>query len=175
MSKSLKNFITIREALSTFNARQLRLMFVLQPWHKTMIYGEQSRAEMKAREAQLKNFFQNVKAAVRTADVKTTEQRWLEALSDKYSQFDAASGEPTHDKEGKPLEGKVGGWVEAGGSWEVGDSLRLEVKDKARKDYEKAAKVREPLAKKLAEGPGAVEAMRAEVEEMRRQVAAMQL
>ncbi|EFJ42920.1 hypothetical protein VOLCADRAFT_66444 [Volvox carteri f. nagariensis] len=76
MSKSLKNFITIREALQTFNARQLRLMFVLQPWNKTMMYGEQARAEMKAREAQLKNFFQNVEAAVRGQDICTTEQRW---------------------------------------------------------------------------------------------------
>lgn len=43
MSKSLKNFITIREALQTFSARQLRLMFVLQPWERSMVYGEQSR------------------------------------------------------------------------------------------------------------------------------------
>ncbi|KAG2499369.1 hypothetical protein HYH03_002944 [Edaphochlamys debaryana] len=76
MSKSLKNFITIREALATFNARQLRLMFCLQPWNKTMLYGEQSRAEMKAREAQLRNFFGNVEAACRGADVNATEQRW---------------------------------------------------------------------------------------------------
>ncbi|KXZ56656.1 hypothetical protein GPECTOR_1g591 [Gonium pectorale] len=76
MSKSLKNFITIREALTIFNARQLRLMFVLQPWNKTMVYGEQSRAEMKAREAQLKNFFQNVDAAVRGSDVNASDQRW---------------------------------------------------------------------------------------------------
>lgn len=31
-----------------------------------------------------------------------------EALADKYSKFDEASGEPTHDKEGNALEGKVG-------------------------------------------------------------------
>lgn len=51
-------------------------MFVLQPWNKTMVYGEQSRAEMKAREAQLRNFFQNVDAAVRGQDINTTDQRW---------------------------------------------------------------------------------------------------
>ena len=44
-----------------------------------------------------------------------------EALRDKYSQFDPASGEPTHDKEGKPLEGKA--------------------LDKARKELEKQHKV----------------------------------
>lgn len=30
-----------------------------------------------------------------------------QVLSDKYSRFDAASGEPTHDKEGAELDGKV--------------------------------------------------------------------
>lgn len=359
MSKSLKNFVTIREALSTFNARQLRLMFVLQPWNKTMVYGEQSRAEMKAREAQLRNFFQNVDAAVRGLDINTTGQRWApeefelsariqeaqravdialrdnfntpaamdalsdmvkavnaylaakqkaaalplpmllrkatafatrilsvfgivdgpsdrpglsdasassasddtsaryldafaafrddvralakaraeprevlaacdrvrdstlvdlgvrledrpdgkavwklddpaamreeiaeraaaaasaarkklegaverkateikklegiaalpsiqEALSDKYSKFDEATGEPTHDKEGNALDGKA--------------------KDKARKDFEKAAKVREPLAKKLAEDPAALDKMRAELQELQQQLAAL--
>lgn len=43
MSKSLKNFITIREALSVFSPRQLRLMFLLQPWHKGMTYGESAK------------------------------------------------------------------------------------------------------------------------------------
>ena len=43
MSKSLKNFITIRDVLKTFTARQMRLMFVLQPWERPMVYGEQSR------------------------------------------------------------------------------------------------------------------------------------
>eukprot|EP00198_Chlamydomonas_reinhardtii_P013988 XP_001703325.1 predicted protein [Chlamydomonas reinhardtii] len=76
-----------------------------------------------------------------------------EALADKYSKFDEASGEPTHDKEGNALEGKA--------------------KDKARKDYEKAAKVREPLSKKLAEDPAALDKMKAEVEELRQQLAAL--
>ena len=79
MSKSLKNFISIKEALKTYTARQLRLMFVLQPWNKPMMYGEASRAEMKAREAQLKNFFQNVDVATRGVSQTFTEARWTEA------------------------------------------------------------------------------------------------
>jgi len=77
MSKSLKNFITIREALKTFTPRQLRLMFALQPWNKPVMYGEQARAEMRAREAQLRNFFQNVEVAVRgQGDQTAAVQRW---------------------------------------------------------------------------------------------------
>eukprot|EP00798_Chlamydomonas_sp_ICE-L_P006478 gene6478-biopygen1653 len=76
MSNSLKNSITIREALKSFSARQLRLLLVLQSWNKSMVYGEASRAEMKAREAQLKNFFQNIEVAVRGVDEITSCAKW---------------------------------------------------------------------------------------------------
>ena len=65
-----------RKALESFSARQLRLMFLLQPWHKGMVYGEQSANEMRSRETQIKNFFQNIDAAVRAVNVNATEQRW---------------------------------------------------------------------------------------------------
>jgi cysteinyl-tRNA synthetase len=35
MSKSLKNFITIRQALKDFSGRQIRMFFLLQPWSLT--------------------------------------------------------------------------------------------------------------------------------------------
>lgn len=40
MSKSLKNFITIQEALSKHSARQLRLAFLLHAWNQTLDYGD---------------------------------------------------------------------------------------------------------------------------------------
>eukprot|EP00201_Polytomella_parva_P019186 CAMPEP_0175053726 /NCGR_PEP_ID=MMETSP0052_2-20121109/9091_1 /TAXON_ID=51329 ORGANISM="Polytomella parva, Strain SAG 63-3" /NCGR_SAMPLE_ID=MMETSP0052_2 /ASSEMBLY_ACC=CAM_ASM_000194 /LENGTH=1117 /DNA_ID=CAMNT_0016318305 /DNA_START=178 /DNA_END=3528 /DNA_ORIENTATION=- len=67
MSKSLKNFITIRETLQTFTPRQVRLLFLLQPWHKSMTFGAQTRAEVKSRENQIRNFFQNIEVATRQA------------------------------------------------------------------------------------------------------------
>ena len=45
MSKSLKNFITIKEALSRNTARQLRLAFLLHAWHATLDYSEATMAE----------------------------------------------------------------------------------------------------------------------------------
>jgi cysteinyl-tRNA synthetase len=59
-----------REALQQFSARQLRLMFLMAPWNKTVSYGETMRAEMKAREQAIKNFFQNVDVALREGDAK---------------------------------------------------------------------------------------------------------
>ena len=38
-----RHFAGCRQALESFTPRQLRLMFVLQPWEKKMNYGEQVR------------------------------------------------------------------------------------------------------------------------------------
>lgn len=67
-----------REALQQFSARQLRLMFIMSPWNKTISYGETMRAEMRARESALKNFFQNVDVAIRegSRDESSTSGKW---------------------------------------------------------------------------------------------------
>jgi len=39
MSKSLKNFISIKEALKTHTSRQLRLLFLLHSWKDTLDYS----------------------------------------------------------------------------------------------------------------------------------------
>ncbi len=38
-----------RQALETFTPRQLRLLFVLQPWERRMMYGEQVGAPKQSR------------------------------------------------------------------------------------------------------------------------------
>lgn len=73
-----------------------------------------------------------------------------QGLSDKYSRFDAQSGDPTHDKDGAELEGKA--------------------KDKARKDVEKARKILEPLAKKLSEDPDFMAKLTADIEALTMQI-----
>ena len=45
MSKSLKNFITIKEALGKYSSRQLRLAFLLHAWNATLDYSEQTMKE----------------------------------------------------------------------------------------------------------------------------------
>jgi cysteinyl-tRNA synthetase len=42
MSKSLKNFITIKEALTKYTARQLRILFLMHSWKDNMDYSDQS-------------------------------------------------------------------------------------------------------------------------------------
>eukprot|EP01006_Ploeotia_vitrea_P008701 TRINITY_DN20830_c0_g1_i1.p1 TRINITY_DN20830_c0_g1~~TRINITY_DN20830_c0_g1_i1.p1 ORF type:complete len:790 (-),score=145.35 TRINITY_DN20830_c0_g1_i1:1386-3677(-) len=65
MSKSLKNFITIKQALEHHSARQIRIMFLLQQWDKPMNYSDQAVDEAKAKEDSFKNLFGAVKAILR--------------------------------------------------------------------------------------------------------------
>jgi cysteinyl-tRNA synthetase len=50
MSKSLKNFITIHEALEKYSARQLRLAFLTTAWDGPMDFKEDVMDEMKSLE-----------------------------------------------------------------------------------------------------------------------------
>ena len=47
MAKSLKNFITIRQALQGHTARQLRLLFLMQSWDKVMVFEDSAMEEVK--------------------------------------------------------------------------------------------------------------------------------
>ena len=76
MSKSLKNFITIRQALEDFSARQLRLLFLLQPWDKRMDFSDQTVGEVKTKEATLKNYFDEVKAVLRDSNWQKAPTTW---------------------------------------------------------------------------------------------------
>lgn len=40
MSKSLKNFVTIKDALNKYSSRQLRLAFLLHSWKDTLDYSD---------------------------------------------------------------------------------------------------------------------------------------
>lgn len=64
MSKSLKNFITIREALQKYSPRQMRLAFALQQWNTQTDFKE-NLADVKAYESTITKFFSNVKAFIR--------------------------------------------------------------------------------------------------------------
>jgi cysteinyl-tRNA synthetase len=78
MSKSLKNFITIRQALKEHSPRQLRIMFLMQPWDKPMNYSDQTVDDAKAKEKYFKNFFGAVKSLLRQ-DFVSEPQGWTEA------------------------------------------------------------------------------------------------
>lgn len=77
MSKSLKNFITIRQALLQNTARQIRVCFLLHKYNAPMDYGDNTMQHAMEREKMFIEFFHNVKASLRE-NIITTPQKWDE-------------------------------------------------------------------------------------------------
>ncbi|MCO5606437.1 hypothetical protein L7F22_060625 [Adiantum nelumboides] len=67
MSKSLKNFITIKEALKAYTPRQLRFLFVYEAWNKPINFSEAVMKEALTKERDLQSFFKIVKNYLRKA------------------------------------------------------------------------------------------------------------
>lgn len=67
MSKSLKNFITIRQAFDELGvtARTMRLLFLANPWNKPMNFSDQSLDDAKEKDRVLRAFFGSVDIVLR--------------------------------------------------------------------------------------------------------------
>lgn len=77
MSKSLKNFITIKDILAKHNARQIRYVFLLHNWNSLMNYTtEKTFPEAVGKDRQFTEFFRSVKALTRNIEIGKTTQRW---------------------------------------------------------------------------------------------------
>ncbi|KAJ2643573.1 cysteinyl-tRNA synthetase [Coemansia sp. RSA 1694] len=62
MSKSLKNFISIKDALKKYSVRQIRLLFVLARWSDPLYFRLQGMPEILKMESTFDNFFANTHA-----------------------------------------------------------------------------------------------------------------
>ncbi|XP_049574002.1 cysteine--tRNA ligase, cytoplasmic-like isoform X1 [Syngnathus scovelli] len=77
MSKSLKNFITIKEALAKNTARQLRLAFLMHSWKDTLDYSPNTMELVVQYEKFLNEFFLNVKDILRApTDITGQFEKW---------------------------------------------------------------------------------------------------
>lgn len=95
MSKSLKNFITIRQALEHFTPAQLRIVFLLQGWDRTMNFSDQFVDEAITKEKKLKEFFLEVEVHLRKGTAgkqvwNTTDRVLHEDLLASQSLVDSA-------------------------------------------------------------------------------------
>lgn len=66
MSKSLKNFVTIQQALEKYTARQIRLLFLLHSWSSTLDYSDHGMEKALTYEKLLNEFFLNIKTHLRS-------------------------------------------------------------------------------------------------------------
>lgn len=64
MSKSLKNFVTIQDALTKYTARQIRLMFLLHAWNSVLDYKDDSMRQAIAVESTFNKFFVNARSVI---------------------------------------------------------------------------------------------------------------
>lgn len=80
MSKSLKNFVSIREALAEgggWTPRSLRIIFLLGGWKEGVEIGKALITEAKSLEGKFNKFFTNVKAMRAEADEKTARNEFV--------------------------------------------------------------------------------------------------
>ncbi len=77
MSKSLKNFITIQQALKQNTARQIRFCFLRHNYDAPMDYGDQTMSLAMDMESIFVKYFANVKAVLRAVD-KDDSAKWGE-------------------------------------------------------------------------------------------------
>uniref|UniRef100_A0A1L8DFF5 Cysteine--tRNA ligase, cytoplasmic n=1 Tax=Nyssomyia neivai TaxID=330878 RepID=A0A1L8DFF5_9DIPT len=99
MSKSLKNFITIEQALKKHTMTQLRLAFLLHSWKETLDYSDNTMEMAMQYEKFLMEFFLNVKDLTRTQiDSPASSQfdEWRQAEGDLQAKFSDAQ-ESVHE------------------------------------------------------------------------------
>ncbi|KAG7468378.1 hypothetical protein MATL_G00142280 [Megalops atlanticus] len=88
MSKSLKNFITIKDALDKHTARQLRFAFLMHSWKDTLDYSNNTMESAIQYEKFLNEFFLNVKDILRApTDITGQFEKWEEAEMELNQSF----------------------------------------------------------------------------------------
>jgi cysteinyl-tRNA synthetase len=89
MSKSLKNFITIRGALKEHSPRQMRLVFLMHKYNAPMDYGDNTMQQALVVESKLVEFFHNVKAILRETPL-SHPQKFNNKEKDLLDELEAA-------------------------------------------------------------------------------------
>ncbi|KAM8938889.1 cysteine--tRNA ligase, cytoplasmic [Pelodytes ibericus] len=88
MSKSLKNFITIKDALQRNTARQLRLAFLMHSWKDTLDYSNNTMESAIQYEKFMNEFFLNVKDILRApTDITGQFVKWEDPEIDLNNSF----------------------------------------------------------------------------------------
>ncbi len=98
MAKSLKNFITIRQAMQpphSYTPRQLRLFFVTRAWNKVVNFDRKAMEEVFATERTLDTFFASVASVARSSDSQALRQAWT-AEDAELSERVAATSAAVH-------------------------------------------------------------------------------
>lgn len=89
MSKSLKNFVTIRDAIKRNTSRQIRLAFLLHSWKDTLDYSDNTMDMAVQYERTVNEFFLNVKDVLRNASSSSMKMDCSMKWRDEEKAFDS--------------------------------------------------------------------------------------
>jgi cysteinyl-tRNA synthetase len=95
MAKSLKNFITIRQALEKYTPRQIRIMFLLQQWDRPMNFSDQTMSEARDKETRFNSFLARVASVERNFPIHASIQKW-DAIDNRLAEAVLATQEGLH-------------------------------------------------------------------------------
>ncbi|TID26160.1 hypothetical protein CANINC_002855 [Pichia inconspicua] len=84
MSKSLKNFITIDDALEKYSSRELRMVFALVPWNSPLDFKESLVREGRSVCATLDRFFSKTRALQRERELSITNDNTENGFPKKF-------------------------------------------------------------------------------------------
>jgi len=96
MSKSLKNFITIKNMLKTYNGRHFRMLFLNHHWNAPMNFrppkdnDRGSMGEAVEKDKYFREFILGVKARLRDSPVSSSLQKWGETERNLQTVFSKA-------------------------------------------------------------------------------------
>ena len=95
MSKSLKNFTSIKDTLKEYTSRQLRIMFLLHSWNAGLDYSKNTMGEAVIFEKTFNEFFMLAKATLREVGSRSAKYSKddivvLESLCEKQNQIHLA-------------------------------------------------------------------------------------
>lgn len=88
MSKSLKNFITIRKCLEQYNPRQIRFAFLAHRYDAPMNYAEHGMQEAISLDRTFADFFGTLKATLRQIAKMDPKLRQMRPMTDEVELFD---------------------------------------------------------------------------------------
>lgn len=89
MSKSLKNFITIDEALKTYTPRQLRLLFLLHHYRATLNYSDNAMRTALDTENNIQEFLNQTRGVINSSETATWALKEI-ILKTRYSEVKEA-------------------------------------------------------------------------------------
>ncbi|KAL7719208.1 cysteine--tRNA ligase [Entamoeba marina] len=87
MSKSLKNFVTIKQALEKYSAKQLRILFLMQSWDSIINYSDSALEEAINKEKTISEFLSSMRSALNAplkgSPLNVADKEFMKVLEEK--------------------------------------------------------------------------------------------